>query len=80
MSRLKEASDELVYARYEHDNQLMYKFSGILNEKKSDIRKKQRLLSTVTGDLSNGMFPSILVLCILMMETLQWMQLLGKLI
>ena len=48
--KLKDALDELVQVKNSYENELIEKFSLLLNEKKLKIRNQQRLLASATVD------------------------------
>lgn len=50
VATLQKQIDELVVAKAEHEQQLLSKFSTLLNEKKLKIRNMQRILSTAQTD------------------------------
>ncbi|KAI5301087.1 hypothetical protein KEM55_002636 [Ascosphaera atra] len=59
--KLQKQLDDFLSEKQQHDEQMMAKFAGLLNEKKLKIRNQQRLLSSlnVSPDKANDLDPEI---------------------
>lgn len=56
INKLKAQLDEFIETKNQHDEQLIGKFVGLLNEKKSKIRSQQRLLMKAKENPETGWF------------------------
>lgn len=56
INKLKTQLEEFIETKNQHDEQLIGKFVGLLNEKKSKIRSQQRLLMKAKENPETGWF------------------------
>lgn len=63
LAKLNGQLEGLIKAKEEHENELLQKFTELLNAKKLKIRDQQRLLTGAKVDLSKGMLVSSRTTC-----------------